>query len=54
LDRVGTEEIRIDGYILWLNKRNNGVQAELLKYIQLVKEETQNKEDTRLAKARAL
>lgn len=41
LDRVRTKEIRIDLNISWLNKRNNVVQAKLMKYIQLVKEETQ-------------
>jgi hypothetical protein len=41
LDRVRTEEIRIELDILWLNKRNNGMQAKLIKYIQLVEEETQ-------------
>jgi hypothetical protein len=40
-------EIRIDLDILWLNKINNGVQAKLIKYIQLVKEETQRGYQTR-------
>lgn len=54
LDRIRTEETRIELVILWLNKRNNGVEAKLIKYIQLAKEETQSKEDIRLAKARVL
>ena len=50
LDRVRTEEIRIYLDILWLNKRNNGVQAILIKYIELMKEETQRGYQTREGK----
>lgn len=53
LDRIRTEEMRIELVVLWLNKMNNGALAKLIKHMQLVKEETQSK-DFRLAKARVL
>jgi len=54
LDRIRTEEMRIELIALWLNKLNNVALAKLIKYMQLVKKETQSKEDFRLAKARVL